>query len=373
MKKTLISFVTGLFLLFSLSLTAFAGACQDLDYNISDDQDAICTADYDACLANPPEDVYQCSYDLADCCEAASDGFTFDDPVDDQPTTTGLPILYSNSDYGFQLSLPTTWSSYEVLTETLGEYTYLTFYLPSTEVISFSMFSIGITTGQVSEYEEYLGSNSSYNFTFTHPNGQYPTDLQPLIADFDQIKASFFTFEIGGGTGVTGAFSDTGGHIYDSSIQYVKDQGIVQGYDDGTYKPDNPINRAEFVKIIMESSFDSTVFGGSYCFSDVGSEWFAKYICAAYTLGIVGGHPDGSFKPGDFINLAEALKILLEEAAEMAGFYIEDVPGVWYQKYMDVANAMGILDTINSDPEHLLTRGEMAELLYQVDMLSYQP
>ena len=156
-------------------------------------------------------------------------------------------------------------------------------------------------------------------------------------------------------------FSDTVDHYYATAICYVKDNGIVQGYDDGTFRPDNYINRAEFMKIIMSASYDSSLLTGSYyCFDDIGAEWYADYICPAFDMGIIDGYPDGTFHPEYLINLAEALKIIFEAA----GVTISDTGGTWYDPYINTANSIGLLNTINSDPGHLLTRGEMAELIY---------
>ncbi len=161
----------------------------------------------------------------------------------------------------------------------------------------------------------------------------------------------------GGGSGV---FTDTGGHRYETAINYVYNNGIVNGYPDGSYGPDRAINRAEFTKIIMGSSFDSSVLTGSDCFPDVGNDWFAPYVCAAQSMGIIGGYPNGRFEPNNNINLAESLKIIFEGA----GVDVPETGGPWYQKYVDLASQMGLLNTINSDPAHNLTRGEMAELIY---------
>ena len=155
-------------------------------------------------------------------------------------------------------------------------------------------------------------------------------------------------------------FSDTVDHYYATAICYVKDNGIVQGYEDGTFRPDNYINRAEFMKIIMSASYDTSVLYGSYCFDDIGAEWYAAYICSAFDMGIIDGYPDGTFHPEYLINLAEALKIIFEAA----GVTTTNTGGAWYDPYINTANSIGLLNTINSDPGHLLTRGEMAELIY---------
>ncbi|MBN2306964.1 S-layer homology domain-containing protein, partial [Candidatus Peregrinibacteria bacterium] len=72
------------------------------------------------------------------------------------------------------------------------------------------------------------------------------------------------------------AFIDIQQHKYETAINYLREQGIVQGYDDGSYKPDSTINRAEFMKIVMGEKYSdelSTAFVD--CFNDVGKDWYA--------------------------------------------------------------------------------------------------
>ncbi|MDZ4217248.1 MAG: S-layer homology domain-containing protein, partial [Candidatus Gracilibacteria bacterium] len=52
---------------------------------------------------------------------------------------------------------------------------------------------------------------------------------------------------------VVTSFNDTAEHTYNKAILYAQEREIVKGYDDGTFKPDNPVNRAEFTKIIVEA------------------------------------------------------------------------------------------------------------------------
>jgi len=151
---------------------------------------------------------------------------------------------------------------------------------------------------------------------------------------------------------------------YYDAIDYVEIYGIVEGYDDGTYRPDNEINRAEFTKILIEAKFPGEAIMGDDCFTDVpAATWYSKYVCFAKEQGILSGYADGSFKPAQSINLAEALKITLET-------YFDDIPNVggdWYQKYWDYADSLGlILDDWDSASQNL-TRGEMAELIYRIE------
>jgi hypothetical protein len=321
--------------------------------------------------------------------------------------------------------VPAGWDDYTVTEEELGDETYFDFFLPTTDTSgdypdgTVLLFTITATSGDPITMAEFLGENSVYEFYFSHLNGFPPTDLEDRVLEFDQIKSTFMAFEPMGPLDPLGSFSDTGGHPYDMAIDYMKTQGMIEGYPDGTYKPDAPINRAEFTKILLEAytegvidetytcyqtydvgieacagdgecglpvweDFAECTFGAAAndipqsdwdslieydtCFPDVPmGEWFAKYVCLAKMLGIIGGYPDGTFKPADNVNLAEALKIIFETRASIDGVTITPVAGEWYQVYMDMAYDAMILDTIDADPGHLLTRGEMAELIFWLE------
>jgi hypothetical protein len=146
-------------------------------------------------------------------------------------------------------------------------------------------------------------------------------------------------------------FEDIDGHDYDYAIEYVANRGIVEGYDDGTYRPDNLINRAEFTKIIVEALYDEEDYEefdlpdevGSYehadCFFDIPvDQWYEKYVCFAKSQGIIGGYPGGDFQPGSEINYIEALKVVLR-AYESVGLIeelgSEEDAKYWYGPYSD--------------------------------------
>ncbi len=155
-------------------------------------------------------------------------------------------------------------------------------------------------------------------------------------------------------------------HIYFSSIEYLENNDYVNGYDDGTFRPDNKINRAEFLKIVM-SGVNYSVSGDN-CFEDVNDEWFAPYVCEAKELGIIDGYDDGTFKPSQNISFVEASKII----AEALNYYIDDsYDDNWYQKYvMALSGSEAIPSTIKSF-DYEITRGEMARIIHGSQWGSY--
>lgn len=101
-------------------------------------------------------------------------------------------------------------------------------------------------------------------------------------------------------------------HKNRNAIDYLQGAGVINGYADGTFKPENTVNRAELLKILIEGK-GINPDGSEYknCFLDVKEEWFAKYVCYAQEQGWVSGYVDGTFKPAQTVNKAEAIKMLV--------------------------------------------------------------
>lgn len=160
------------------------------------------------------------------------------------------------------------------------------------------------------------------------------------------------------------AFTDTQGHYNEDAIDYLYEKGVVEGYDDGSYAPEGTINRAEFVKILIESKYPGQEYGTN-CFPDVGTGWYAPYVCYAEDLRVIEGYDDGYFKPANEINLAEALKIVLETYEIEFTQYSDN--WLWYAPYQRTADDLDLLYRIDTDIEHKVTRGEMAQFVYNVE------
>lgn len=173
-------------------------------------------------------------------------------------------------------------------------------------------------------------------------------------------------------------------NVYKDAITYMTDSGFVHGYDAGNFQPMKEINRVEALKTIIESSGEElTPIEERELkeFPDIDpTQWYYEYFEQAYLAGIVDGHEDGFFRPENTINRAEALKMIaqvykleLEEAQE-------EQP--WYQKYIDFGgeNALIIPVTANSEesesqwdylPGNALTRGELCDMIYRYQMKPY--
>lgn len=154
-------------------------------------------------------------------------------------------------------------------------------------------------------------------------------------------------------------------HKYFPAIDYVRTEGIVNGYDDGTYRSEDDINRAEFTKIIIEATYEDSEIENctpTKIFSDLSSDdWYEKYVCVAANNGIIDGYDDGTFKGGDEINFVEAAKIIV------TGFdYSYEEGGAWYEGYVQVLQDGNYIPPAITSLNKLITRGEMAEMIYRI-------
>lgn len=173
-------------------------------------------------------------------------------------------------------------------------------------------------------------------------------------------------------------FSDVdASHENYEAIKFLQENKIVEGYEDGSFRPDQKVNRAEALKIILLGS-DILVpeIQKQDIFPDVlHGSWYAKFASKAKNLGVVKGDDQtGLFRPGDTVNLAEILKILLitnkVNLPEVTQTPYLDVPtDAWFASYFTYARNQFLLpqkSNENVNPATPVTRGLMAELMYQL-------
>ena len=192
---------------------------------------------------------------------------------------------------------------------------------------------------------------------------------------------------------------------YESSINWMADNGVIQGYPDGTFKPDQCVNRAEFLKMMyLTSEKDTTVIDGTAgshyydnFFSDTSTDaWYWPYVNKALHDGTIEGYPDGTFKPAQCVNRVEAIKMASlefndgtlppEDLYAGATIKLNSVVDVnydaWYGDYFsyvwlrDLVGTDHVTEIENPDsdagvdryfyPGDPMSRKEVAEMLYRM-------
>lgn len=161
-----------------------------------------------------------------------------------------------------------------------------------------------------------------------------------------------------------------------TAIEYLDEKGVINGYANGTFKPENKVTRAEAAKMIVEAF--SIKHEGNYeeVFGDAkNGEWFFEYVMALKEVGIVNGYEDGNFKPHDSVTLAETLKMVLMAAkinlpVNVSGKVFLDVENdIWYAPHALHAKNYNIVmpgDDGKLNANEAMSRANFAEILYRV-------
>ena len=136
---------------------------------------------------------------------------------------------------------------------------------------------------------------------------------------------------------------------YGTTVATLAKMDIIGGYEDGSFRPNAPISRAEFAAIAARFFEEAEVDYNKDLFTDItGDEWYADVVAAAAKLGLIGGYPDGSVHPQARITRAEACAVVNrtldrrphEQHLLPAGTmrtWPDNQPGAWY--YADMQEA----------------------------------
>lgn len=139
--------------------------------------------------------------------------------------------------------------------------------------------------------------------------------------------------------------------------------GILTGYPDGTLGLSDNITRCQVATMTIRilGYEDVEVIGQGKDFIDMSSShWAYDYVQNAYKLSVINGYPTGEFKPDNDIAYAEVVAIMVNALGEQ-----NDLTGTWPNNYLDKAKSIGIIPAgSNVDPTKLVTRGEMAVIVW---------
>ena len=179
--------------------------------------------------------------------------------------------------------------------------------------------------------EDALGLNTDDHFAYIigYPDGTVQPNGQITRAEATTIFFRLLTDESrSANLTKTNGYTDVASDAwYNTAVSTMTKAGIVDGYPDGTFRPDAPITRAEMAKII---SLFAKLDKSESRFSDIAGHWAEAYIRLAAGNGWIAGYPDGTFGPQRNITRAEIATMINR-----------------------------VLDRVPSEESHLLSRGVM--------------
>jgi hypothetical protein len=171
-------------------------------------------------------------------------------------------------------------------------------------------------------------------------------------------------------------FTDINGYWGQQYVSELASRGVIGGFPNGEFRPNDEITRAQFASIVAHA-LNLAATGGTRNFTDVpANHWAAGSIGAVANAGLVGGFPDGSFHPDDKLTRAQAIVVLakalrganINPAALSAYSDAQAVPS-WAQDSVSTAAQARIIvnfpDATQIRPNALATRGEVAGLIYR--------
>jgi uncharacterized repeat protein (TIGR02543 family) len=142
----------------------------------------------------------------------------------------------------------------------------------------------------------------------------------------DEVRSNYWTQQ--------NSFQDViPGNWYNNAVSVKANMGVINGYPDGTFKPDGAITRAELAAIAARFAKQMEMApSNDVSFSDISGHWAESDIRYAAALGWVNGYPDGTFKPNQPITRAEFMTLvnrMLERVPEAADDLLQDEMKHW--------------------------------------------
>lgn len=171
-------------------------------------------------------------------------------------------------------------------------------------------------------------------------------------------------------------FSDTSYHWARKELKLARALNLVKGEPDGTFRPDNYITREEFVALISRAFQISPLSTNS--FRDTQNSWAKGYISALVRKGVIRGNEDGTFKPESNITRAEMVTIIsrlinFNEVSTVGTPYFSDIHYHWAKDTITQVSQIGLVRGVERDrfaPEGRTTRAEAIVLLLRTLQLN---
>ena len=154
---------------------------------------------------------------------------------------------------------------------------------------------------------DWLETGAHMAYLTGYPDGAFGPDRNMTRAEVAQM---FYNLLLDKEVTATVTFADVdGGAWYAEAVHTLATLGMIEGVGDGRFEPERTITRAEFTAIAMR--FARRAQEGENIFSDVDEgDWFYDYVVGSIAYGWIEGYPDGTFRPDATITRAEVAAIV---------------------------------------------------------------
>ena len=206
-----------------------------------------------------------------------------------------------------------------------------------------------------------LNGDDHFAYIVGYPNGNVEPNGNITRAEVATIFFRLLTEEVRTANSTqSNSLSDvTRGQWFNHAVSTLSSMGIVKGHNDGTFAPNAPITRAEFAAIAAR--FDDKNTDTSSKFTDIASHWAKNEIGIAANKGWINGYPDGTFRPNQYITRAEAMTLvnrvlnrLPENSSDLLDSMIKwpdnsDVSAWYYLAVQEATNSHAYSDKSKDD------------------------
>lgn len=171
------------------------------------------------------------------------------------------------------------------------------------------------------------------------------------------------------------AYSDLSENdLYFNEVMLFTDLGIVEGYVDDTFRPDEKVARVEFLKVLYKTYGKELAESRSVIFPDIDRDsWYYSYLQNAYYQNLMIGYENGLFEPLSPITKAEALKVIYQishdENISAQDFVVSELPqdlkDHWFEDYFYYFDQelYNHDNSLNFNPDKELSRAELLKLI----------
>lgn len=181
------------------------------------------------------------------------------------------------------------------------------FKLTATENHLYAQWQKDKTGPDDSGVSNWLETDEHNAYLTGYPDSTFRADRNMTRAEVAQM---FYALLLDKNVTITKSFSDVPDDAwYATAVKTLASLGMMDGYPDGTFRPDEPITRAEFATVGLAFAYDPLDADCSY-YDVSASAWYHTYVAQATTYGWIGGYPDNTFRPGNNITRVEVCVIV---------------------------------------------------------------